>query len=104
MQPIFIFWTCKNRTEGRRITTALLKKHLIACASIIPNVESIYHWKGKIETAKECQVIFKTVRRQFLPVRDYIVEHCSYEIPEIIEVIIEQGNPAYLTGLQNSTQ
>jgi periplasmic divalent cation tolerance protein len=104
MQPILILWTCKDSEEGKQIAKALLEQRLIACASIIPSVESFFHWQGKIEHAQESKVFLKTVRQHFFAVRDYILTHSSYEIPEILELRIEQGNPAYLAWLQNEVK
>lgn len=101
MQAILILWTCKDVSEARRISRDLLEKRLIACASIIPTVESYYLWEEQIEHAQECKVFLKTIRQHFLAVRDYILAHASYEIPEILELSIQQGNPAYLAWLQN---
>jgi periplasmic divalent cation tolerance protein len=101
MQAILILWTCKDVSEARRIANALLEKRFIACASIVPTVESYYLWEGKIEHAQECKVFLKTIRQQFIAVRDYILTYSSYEIPEILELSIQQGNPAYLAWLQN---
>ena len=104
MQPILILWTCKDSDEAHRIAKELLEQRLVACASILPRVESFFHWQGKIEHAQECKVFLKTVRRHFVSIRDYILGHCSYEIPEIIELEIKQGNPAYLTWLQSEVE
>ena len=104
MQPILILWTCKNADEARGIVQELLDQRLIACASIIPQVESLFRWQGKIEHAQECKVFLKTVRRHFFHVRDYIIDHSSYEIPEIIELKIEQDNPAYLAWVQSEVK
>lgn len=82
--------------EGRRVARHLLERKWIACASLIPHVESIYRWEGKIEQGNEVKAILKTKKELFATVRDYIIEHCSYEVPEICEVRVDQGNPAYL--------
>ncbi len=99
-KPILILWTCKDRDEARRIATALLEKRLVACASIIPIVESLFLWDGKIDHAEECKVFFKTDSRHFSAVQEEILAGCSYEVPEILGLSIEQGNPTYLNWLQ----
>ncbi len=101
MSPILIIWTCKECFEAEQIIQALLEQRLIACASIIPVVRSFFRWEGKIEHAQECKVFLKTVRPHFLPVQEYILAHSTYEVPEILELAIEQGNPAYLLWLQS---
>lgn len=100
-KPILIFWTCKNEKEAKQIARALLEEQLVACASIIPKVESLFSWQGKIETAEECKVFLKTDARHFDSVREKIVSLCSYEVPEILQIEITGGNPAYLSWLQS---
>jgi periplasmic divalent cation tolerance protein len=100
MKPILILWTCKASKEAEQIAKALIEQRLIACASIIPSIRSFFRWEGKIEQAEECKVFLKTVRPCYLAVQRYILAHSSYEVPEILELTIEQGNPDYLAWLQ----
>lgn len=100
---IYIFWTCRNKQEARRIVYALLDKRLIACASLLPEVESIYRWEEKIEEIQEVKVILKTSVGNFHRVQEYILEHCSYEVPEIVQVDIVKGNPSYLNWVLQET-
>lgn len=98
---IYIFWTCRDRDEAKRIVHELLDRKLIACASIFPEIESIYRWEGKIEESREIKVILKTLPKCFDAIEKYIQSHCSYEIPEILQVDVVQGNPAYLSWVIN---
>lgn len=100
---IYIFWTCRDKQEAKRIVHGLLDQRLIACASIFPEVESIYRWEGKIEESQEVKVILKTTFKHFGAVQSYIQEHCSYEVPEILQVDIVWGNPSYLSWVVQET-
>src|SRR5258708_6720717 len=82
----YIFWTCRNDQEAKKISRHLLEKGLIACASLIPQVESLYRWKGKIEESQEVKVILKTEKKHFEAICSYITSEGSYEVPEIVEV------------------
>lgn len=99
-QPILILWTCKDSEEARRVSQVLLKQRLVACASIIPVVESLFHWKDKIDRAQESKVFFKSDARHFSAVKEIILQEASYEVPEILQFEISKGNPAYLAWLQ----
>lgn len=99
----YVFWTCKNVEEAKKIARGLLEKRLIACASMWP-VESIYTWEKNIEEGKEIKVILKTRGERFEEVREFIVNHCSYEVPEILQVAIEKGNPKYLKWVLEGTK
>jgi periplasmic divalent cation tolerance protein len=101
---IYIFWTCKNKEEAKRIIFGLLDKHLVACASILPEMESIYRWKGKIEEGKEVKVILKTQAERFDSICNYIVENGSYRVPEILQVDVPKGNPCYLSWVKDETE
>lgn len=98
---IYIFWSCQNKVEAKKIIRQLLEERLIACASIFPRVESIYRWEGKIEENEEVKVILKTDSKHFDAIQNIIQAQSSYEIPEIVQVEIQRGNPRYLSWIAN---
>ena len=100
---IYIFWTCRDKAEAKEIIRGLLDKHLIACATIYPESQSIYRWEGKIEEAEEVKVILKTSSEHFEAVQDYIKAHCSYEVPEILQIEISRGYSPYLAWVAQET-
>jgi periplasmic divalent cation tolerance protein len=100
---IYIFWTCRDKQEAKKIIFALLDQHLIACASIFPEIESIYRWEGKIEKGKEIKVMLKTQSKHFDAICDYIIKNGSYEVPEITQVDVAKGNPDYLSWVKEQT-
>ena len=100
---IYIFWTCRDQQEAKTIIHGLLAQRLIACASILPEVESIYRWEGKIEESREVKVILKSSSNHFETVQSYIQKKCSYEVPEILQVDIVRGNPSYLAWVVQET-
>ena len=57
--------TCPSLPEARKISRSLIQKHLATCVSIHSSkLESIYRWKGKIETAREHLLLIKTTIRR----------------------------------------
>jgi periplasmic divalent cation tolerance protein len=90
-----IQWTCANFEEAKKISSSLVQEGLVACANLIPNIESIYIWQGQLETSKEVKVLLKTRKKQFEAVQAYIKSHCSYEVPEISMIAFSKGNPSY---------
>lgn len=101
---IYIFWTCRNTEEAQNVAKLLLEKRLVACASILPEVESLYRWKGKIEIGKETKVIFKTQSKHFDPICQLILEHGSYDVPEISQIAVVGAHLPYLSWLQEETE
>ncbi len=102
-EVIYIFWTCRDKQEAKKLVHGLLDQRLIACASIFPEVQSMYRWEGKIEESQEVKVILKTAAKHFNAVQSYIEQHCSYKIPEIVQVDIVKGNPSYLSWVVQET-
>jgi periplasmic divalent cation tolerance protein len=100
---IYVFWTCRDKQEAKRIIHGLLDQRFIACASIFPEIESIYRWEGKIEESQEVKVILKTTSKHFDAVQSYIQKHCSYKVPEILQADIVRGNPSYLSWVIRET-
>ena len=101
-RPVVIIWTCKDREEAKQIVTLLLEKHLIACASIIPKVDSFFRWEGKIDHAEESKVFLKTLQRHFTAVRDLILANCSYQVPEILQIDVSAGCTSYLDWIEKT--
>jgi periplasmic divalent cation tolerance protein len=96
--------TAGSEQEAHKIAHILVKRRLAACVNIVPQVQSIYRWKGEIESAQEWLLLIKTRADKFPGVRDAIVELHSYEVPECIVVAIEDGSPPYLQWLEKATQ
>lgn len=99
-----IFWTCAQLEEARTICGQLVDQRLVACATIIPRVESVYRWQGSVEHAEETKVILKTTQGHFEAVKQWICEKGSYAVPEILQIDVQQGNPAYLQWLVDETR
>jgi periplasmic divalent cation tolerance protein len=97
-----VLTTAGSREEGQRIAHALVERRLAACVNIVPQIESIYRWKEKLEAADECLLLIKTTTSAFEHVRDAIRELHSYELPECICVDIEDGSAEYLKWISES--
>jgi periplasmic divalent cation tolerance protein len=94
--------TCSNPAEARRIARAVVDARLAACVNILPGaVESIYRWKGKVESAQERLLLIKTSRKRLVKLRAAVERVHSYEVPEFIAIPIAAGSPAYLAWIEN---
>ena len=96
--------TAGSEQEAHKIAHILVKRRLAACVNILPQVQSIYRWKGEIESAQEWLLLIKTRADKFPAVRDAIGELHSYEVPECIVVAIEDGSLRYLQWLEKATE
>lgn len=101
---IEIHWTSETIDEARRISRYLVQERLVACAQIIPWVESVYQWDNKLETAQESKIVLKTCRENYEKIREVIEQNSRYQVPEITWFKIEGGNRTYLDWLKESTR
>jgi len=98
-----VYTTTDNVQDARKIAHTLVEEQLVACVNIIPKIESIYRWKGKIETDNEVVLIAKTVDDNVKKTIRRIKELHTYELPDIIVLPIIGGLKDYLNYIQDET-
>jgi periplasmic divalent cation tolerance protein len=91
-----VFVTAPDLKAGRRLADAALKSRLVACANLIPGIESHYWWKGKIESSAEVLIVFKTTKLKLKALEKLIVASHPYDTPEFIVLPITAGTKRYL--------
>jgi periplasmic divalent cation tolerance protein len=92
---IIVFCTFPDLGNARETGTALVESQLAACVNLIPAVESIYRWEGKVETAAEVLAIFKTTPSCWPRFESRLRELHPYDVPEIVALRPEQVTEAY---------
>ena len=97
---IVVCVTAKDRAQARRMVEALLKERLIACANIIPGVQSFFWWRKKIDRAREVLIVIKTKRSAFKKIVDRVRALHSYQVPEVIALPVIGGNYDYLKWIE----
>ena len=100
---IVVLVTAKDEAQAHKIAEKLVAEKLAACANIVPGIQSIFHWKGKIDRAQEVLLILKSRRRHFPSIVQAVKSLHSYDVPEVIALPIVEGNKDYLNWLTEST-
>jgi periplasmic divalent cation tolerance protein len=102
---IVVLVTCGSANEARKIARAVVEQRIAACANIVTTpVQSIYRWKGRVESAKEFLLIIKTTQARFAKLEAAIKRLHSYDVPEIIALPIACGAANYLTWISESVK
>lgn len=91
-----VLTTAASSDEAGKIGRMLVEEGLAACATLIPAVESIYRWKGQIETSAEAMLMLKTGAGQLIALEARLHQLHSYETPEFLVLDLESGSRAYL--------
>jgi periplasmic divalent cation tolerance protein len=103
-EAIVVLMTAANGEEAARLADLLIGAHLAACVQILPEVESVYRWQGKIERQAEILLLAKTTRAKFEELEREVRALHSYDTPEIIALPVVAGSTPYLEWLQSSVK
>jgi len=94
--------TAPNLKTARALAQAALQARLIACANLIPKIESHYWWKGRVESGTEVLLILKTPRVKLAALEKLVVAQHPYDTPEFLALPLSAGNQQYLDWLAAS--
>ena len=103
-RAVVVFVTCPTRAAARRIASALVARRLAACVNVLPGVESLFRWEGKVDQAREALLIIKTRAARLEALRRAVVALHPYEVPEVIAVPVAAGHRPYLRWVEASTR
>jgi periplasmic divalent cation tolerance protein len=95
--------TAPDSKTARKLARAALNARLIACANLVPRIESHYRWQGKIESASEILLILKTTRARIAALEKLILEKHPYDTPEFLVLPLRAGTKRYLDWLSDCT-
>jgi periplasmic divalent cation tolerance protein len=100
---ILVLTSLPDHDAALALARALVTGRLAACVNIGTPVESMYHWRGQIETAREVPVTVKTRGELYSQVEAAIVAAHPYELPEVIAVPVSHGLDRYLDWIAEET-
>ncbi|HET6409983.1 MAG TPA: divalent-cation tolerance protein CutA [Chthoniobacteraceae bacterium] len=101
-EAVVVFTTFPDQDTARRIVRTLVEERLVACGNLVPGVESIYRWKGEVETSAEVFAVLKTELSQYTAMEGRLKELHPYEVPECIMLRVRDGLPEYLRWVTES--
>ncbi len=101
-EVLVVLTTWPDAEKARAAARVLVEERLAACANIVPGVESIYRWEGKVETAGEVMMILKTTIGRYPQLETRIKALHSSEVPEIVSLRVTDGLPGYLRWVEAS--
>jgi periplasmic divalent cation tolerance protein len=96
MQTFFIYVTTKDKAEAREIGRHLVQSRLAACVNIFDHMNSMYIWQDEFQDDQEAVLIAKTTEQRVPELIQAIKSRHSYEVPCIVSLPIQDGNPDFL--------
>ena len=99
-----VYVTCPDRDTARSIASALVEQREAACVNIVPGLESVYRWQGRIEIDPELLLLIKTRADRVAAVQARVAALHPDDVPEVVAVPIVDGSKAYLDWLDEQTR
>ena len=102
-EAVVVLITFPMDADVRRFASALVGEGCAACVNILPEVESVYRWQGRVEQARERQLIVKTQRVGIDRLRRRVADLHPYDTPELVVLPVVDGDPRYLAWIAEAT-
>ena len=101
--PVLVLTTLPAEADAAAFAAALVEAQVAACVNLLPVMESVYRWEGRVQRDSERQVIIKTSRERVATLWQRVRELHPYDVPEYIVLPIVDGNDAYLRWIGEAT-
>jgi len=92
--------TAPDLKTARALAKTILSARLIACANLVPKIESHYWWRGKIESGTEVLLVLKTQKSKLAALEKLVLAKHPYDTPEFLVLPLSAGNQRYLDWLE----
>jgi periplasmic divalent cation tolerance protein len=100
---VIVLTTIASNVDGHELASILVTERLAACVNMMPEMESVYRWKGAVESERERQLIIKTTVGRLEGLKERLHEIHPYTVPEFIVIPVAGGSDRYLSWLRQST-
>ena len=104
MSAVIVLTTLDAATDPAPIARTLVEERLAACVNVLPEMQSTYRWRGKVEVDAERQLVIKTSQDRLVDLQARLLALHPYELPEFIVLPVAGGTEAYLTWLREQTE
>src|SRR3990172_682461 len=94
--------TAPDLKTARKLTKAALEARLIACANLVPGIESHYRWQGKLEHGNEVLLVLKTTTKRLPALEKLVLAKHPYDTAEFIVLPLGGGAKRYLAWVMEN--
>jgi periplasmic divalent cation tolerance protein len=91
-----VLCTCPDAGTARDLACGLVERRLAACVNVLPEIRSIYRWRGEVQVDGEVLMVIKTTRDAYAALESWLLEHHPYDVPELLALPAAAGSADYL--------
>ena len=99
---VIVLSTFPADQDAAGLATTLVNERLAACVNILPPMQSVYRWDGKLERASEHQLVMKTTAARVEALKARLAELHPYDVPELLVLTVSDGGDAYLRWVHDN--
>ena len=99
---LVVLVTCPPE-KAQAIAQALVEERVAACVNLVPSLTSVYRWKGEVHQEGEALLLVKTTKDRFEALKQAVLKHHPYELPEVIAFTVDRGHTPYLDWVIESS-
>jgi periplasmic divalent cation tolerance protein len=103
-EVLTVLCTCPDAATARRLAEGLVERRLAACVNILPEIRSIYRWRGQVQADDEALMLIKTTRLAYPELEAWLLESHPYDVPEVLALRVQQGSAGYLDWVLNEIE
>jgi periplasmic divalent cation tolerance protein len=100
---VVVLTTIGSATDGQTLASILVNERLAACVNVLGEMESVYRWKGGVESERERQLVIKTTADRLPALQARVHELHPYDVPEFVVLPVGGGSERYLSWVREST-
>ena len=100
---VVVWTTIGSAADGQRLASILVNERLAACVNVLGEMDSVYRWKGGVESERERQLVIKTTAERLPALQARVHELHPYEVPEFMVLPVAGGSGPYLRWMMEST-
>lgn len=100
---VILLTTVTSVEAASEIAFDLVGENLCACVNILPQIRSIYRWKGEMTNTSEVLCLIKTSRSRHEQLRERLAELHSYVVPEMVTLPVSAVNTPYMRWVLDET-
>ena len=99
-----ILITAPDLETARKLARAALESRLVACANLVPAIESHYWWQDRIESGTEVLLMLKTTEERIPALQTLVLAQHPYDTAAFVVLPLEAGSPRYLAWIADSVR